>query len=212
MAIILPCQGRDGSSILLARSMKLQVRCMKRDNYKKSWIKFVIGWVVVFAVRLVPFRPPNVEPIMATLMPFSKRYGYIGSFMFASLSIALFDFAVGKVGMWTLITAVAYGILGVGSYAFFKKRAASAKNFVVYGVVGTMLYDAATGLSVGPLFFDQPFMEALVGQVPFTLAHLAGTVVLSLLVSPALYKWVVMNRRLETDVVFSRFLRTKSVS
>ena len=175
-------------------------------------MKFIIGWVVVFAVRLVPFRPPNVEPVMATLMPFSKRYGYVGGFMFAFLSIALFDIAVSQVGMWTLITGVAYGLLGVGAYVFFRNRAASAGNFLAYGIVGTILYDVVTGLSVGPLFFDQPFMEALVGQVPFTIAHLAGTVFLSLVVSPALYRWVVTNQKLETDAVFGRIFGAKSAS
>lgn len=185
---------------------------MKKNNYRGGWIKFIIGWVVVFAIRLVPFRPPNVEPVMATLMPFSKRYGYVGGFFFAFLSIVLFDLAVQKVGMWTWITALAYGLLGIGSYVYFKNRAASATNFLIYGAVGTVVYDIVTGLSVGPLFFDQPFMDALIGQIPFTLMHLMGTAVFSLTVSPALYKWVVTNHKLETGFLFNRFLKAKSVS
>ncbi len=187
------------------------MKFMRTQDYKGGWIKFLVGWVVVFAIRLIPFRPPNFEPIMATLMPFSKRYGYVGGFLFAFFSIVLFDVATVKVGAWTWITAVAYGLLGIGAYVFFKNRAASAKNFLVYGIVGTIAYDAVTGLSVGPLFFGQPFMEALVGQIPFTLSHFAGTVVFSLLASPALYKWVVMNKRLEAGVVFGKLLGTKSI-
>ena len=30
---------------------------------------------VVFVIRLLPFRPANFEPMLATLMPFGKRYG-----------------------------------------------------------------------------------------------------------------------------------------
>ena len=41
-------------------------------NYQKNWVKFIIGWAAVFLARLLPFRPPNVEPVLATLMPFSK--------------------------------------------------------------------------------------------------------------------------------------------
>ena len=176
---------------------------MQRGKFE-SWIKFSIGWVVVFLVRLLPFRPPNVEPILATIMPFSKRYKYLGGFLFGFLSIVLFDLVVWKLGMWTLITGVAYGLLGLGAYAFFKNRDASVKNFLTYGVVGTIAYDAVTGLSVGPLFFNQPFMEALLGQIPFTLAHLAGTIVFALTLSPALYRWVIMNDKLESSFVFGR--------
>jgi uncharacterized membrane protein len=130
-------------------------------------------------------------------MPFSKAYGWLGGFVFGFLSIVLFDLAVGKLGMWTWITAVAYGLVGVGAYWFFKKRQASVKNFVIYGVIGTLAYDAVTGLSVGPLFFGQPFMNALVGQIPFTAYHLLGNLIFSAILSPSLYKWVITNEKLE---------------
>ena len=169
-----------------------------------GWVKFSIGWVVIFLVRLLPFRPPNVEPIMATIMPFSKRYKHLGSFLFAFLSIVLFDVVVRQLGPWTIITGVAYGLLGLGAYVFFKNRSASIKNFLIYGVTGTIIYDVVTGLSVGPLFFDQPFVQALVGQVPFTLAHLAGTVVFAITLSPALYRWVILNKRLESSFILSK--------
>ncbi|HTY39567.1 MAG TPA: hypothetical protein VMC43_00530 [Candidatus Paceibacterota bacterium] len=169
---------------------------------KKNWLKFVIGWVVVFAVRLFPFRPPNVEPVLATLMPFSKRFGYWSSFLFGFLSIGLFDLATGKLGQWTLLTGITYGLVGVGAAYFFRKRNATALSFAAYGFIGTIAYDAVTGLSMGPLFFGQSLSDAFFGQIPFTLAHLAGTLVLAVLVSPALYRWVVENKRLETTSVF----------
>ncbi|MCR4260721.1 MAG: hypothetical protein NUV96_00015 [Candidatus Colwellbacteria bacterium] len=178
---------------------------MQKDKFS-GWVKFSIGWVVVFLVRLLPFRPPNVEPILATIMPFSKRYKYLGGFSFGFLSIVLFDLIVWKLGMWTLITGIAYGLLGLGAYAFFKNRDASVRNFLIYGVVGTIAYDIVTGLSVGPLFFNQPFMEALLGQIPFTLAHLAGTIVFALTLSPALYRWVVTNNKLELGFVLSKLM------
>lgn len=181
----------------------VNIKTMDKNSFQ-GWIKFVLGWGAIFIIRLIPFRPPNVEPIMATLMPFSKRYKHLGSFAFAFTSIVLFDLFVGRVGMWTWITAVAYGLLGLGAYAYFKTRDASPKNFLVYGVVGTIAYDAVTGLSVGPLFFGQSFIEALIGQIPFTLAHLAGTVVLALTLSPALYKWVVTNKKLELNFVLDK--------
>ena len=174
---------------------------------RKNWIKFLIGWIVVFAIRLVPFRPPNVEPVLATQMPFAKRYGWQSGFLFGFLSIFLFDLVTSGIGSWTWITAIAYGLLGPLSFILLKKRKNHPVPYVVVGIFGTLLYDAVTGLSVGPLFFGQPFMEALVGQVPFTLMHVAGTVVLSAVVSPLLYRWVLENDRLEVPALW-RWVRT----
>ena len=39
----------------------------------KNFIKYLIGLLTVISLRLVP-HPPNVEPIMATMMPFAKRW------------------------------------------------------------------------------------------------------------------------------------------
>lgn len=46
------------------------------------------------------------------------------------------------------------------------------------------MYDILTGLTVGPLFFQQPFLQALMGQIPFTVLHLSGNVTLALILSP----------------------------
>lgn len=177
---------------------------MEYLSIKTGGIKFVLGWVVVFLVRLFPFRPPNFEPILATLMPYSKRYGAVPSFFFAFLSIALFDIMTGKTGMWTLITGAAYGALGIGAYFFFRNRESSIRNYLTFGIIGTILYDAVTGLSVGPLFYGQPFMAALVGQIPFTLMHLLGTVIFAVVISPAVHKWIVSNDTLDIPVLFGR--------
>lgn len=159
-------------------------------------VKYVIGFAIVFAIRLLPFRPPNVEPVMATLMPFSKRYGTLGAFLFGFMAIVLFDAVTSGIGMWTWITSTAYGLVGVGGAFFFRNRAGSRKNYVLFAVLATITYDAVTGLSVGPLFFDQPFMAALIGQIPFTAMHLLGNAVLALVLSPLVDRFVVANAKL----------------
>src|SRR3990170_1135723 len=143
--------------------------------------KFIIGWTAVFLFRLIPFRPPNFEPMLATIMPFSKRFGLLGSFLFGFLGIVLFDAVTSGWGIWTAVTAIAYGMLGAGSCLFFKNREATVKNFLSFGVMGTLFYDAVTGLTIGPIFQGQPFIVALSGQIPFTLMHLLGTVVFATL-------------------------------
>lgn len=185
---------------------------MQKFTLQTGSLKIIIAWVMVFLIRLVPFRPPNVEPMLATVMPFAKAYGVFTSFLFGFLGIGLFDFASGKVGQWTFITGAAYGLLGVGAHYFFRRRAASIKNFLWFGIIGTILYDAVTGLSVGPLFFGQPFMEAFTGQVSFTLLHLGGTIGFSLVLSPLLYRWVVMNRRFEMPVILGKLKAYRNAS
>jgi len=170
----------------------------------KHWLKFVIGWVAVFAIQFLPFRPPNVEPVLAAQMPFAKRFGWFGGFFFGFTSIALYDLLAGRVGVWTWVTAGMFGLLGILAFLFFKKRKAEPKNFLVCAVFGTLLYDAVTGLTIGPLFFGQSFMGALVGQIPFTLYHLVGNVVFSLVVSPLAYRWIVENESLETDAILEK--------
>jgi uncharacterized membrane protein len=158
----------------------------------KNWIKYIITFVSVMAFRLMPFRAPNVEPIMATIMPLGKAYGGIQAFIFGFLSIALYDSVTSGFGIWTLITALAYGLLGVGATYFFKNRS-GWKNYTMYAVVATLFYDAVTGLTLGPLFFHQSFMMSLVGQVPFTVLHLLGNVSFAIVLSPMIERWMMKS-------------------
>ncbi|MBI5457872.1 ECF transporter S component [Candidatus Kaiserbacteria bacterium] len=164
-------------------------------------LKFIIGWSAVFLFRLIPFRPPNFEPMLATIMPFSKRYGLLGSFLFGFLGIVLYDAVTSGWGSWTVVTSICYGLLGIGAHFFFKNREASIANFLKFGIAGTLAYDAATGLTIGPIWNGQSFMVALGGQIPFTLMHLLSTVVFATLLSPALYRWVVQNEVFEVSLL-----------
>lgn len=168
------------------------------DTYKTNWFKFIIGFAVCLLIRLIPFRPPNIEPILATQMPFAKAYGPWVGFSFAFVSIVLFDLISGKLGVWTLLTALTYGVLGIWSAYFFRKRKMQRFNYVFFALIGTLFFDGVTGLSIGPLFFHQSLSEAFFGQIPFTIMHLAGNMGLAIVLSPFVYRFIISNKKLET--------------
>ena len=166
---------------------------------KKNWIKYIITFISVMAFRLMPFRAPNVEPIMAVIMPIGKTYGGIMSFVFGALSIVIYDSVTSGVGVWTLVTALTYGLLGFGAQYYFKNRS-GWKSYASYAFIATILYDAITGLTIGPLFFHQSFMVSLVGQIPFTILHLLGNVSFAIVLAPSIERWLIKSEVKVTEV------------
>lgn len=162
-------------------------------------VKVAVAWLLAFVFRLIPFRPIGAEPILAAVMPVSKRYGIVASFVFAFLSIAIYDLFTSGIGAWTYATAFAYGLVSIASGLYFKSRPASRGHFLAFGIIGTLAYDALTGLTFGPVFYHQSFKAALIGQIPFTIEHLLGTAAFALLVSPLLYRWF------ENEALFAPF-------
>ena len=160
----------------------------------------IAGCVII---RLVPYKAPNVEPILAILMPYAKKYKALYGFLFGLCSIVLYDTITGTVGIWTLFTASSYAVIGAFAAHFFKNRQASRRNFFLFAIVSTLFYDTITGLFVGPVIFHQAFSVALVGQIPFTALHLLGNCTLSLCVSPAVYGLLTYRKQRKRSVVIS---------
>jgi uncharacterized membrane protein len=164
-------------------------------------VTFCAVLATALVVRLLPFRPPNVEPVMAAMMPFAKHYGPWGGFAFGALSIVLFDLLTLRVGLWTLITAFAYGLVGIVAHRMLAGRQRSRARYVGVAILGTLIYDGLTGLTIGPLLWGQSFTVALAGQVPFTLLHLSGSILFAVALSPALDRLVAYLDRLDTVAV-----------
>lgn len=155
-----------------------------------SWAKLLTSWMACFLIRLAPFRPPNVEPIMSAIIPISQKYGQMKVFFFGFASIYLFDVFEGRAGIWTLVTATAYGLVGIWSSFYFRHRKGRTIDYVKFTVWGTLSYDIVTGLGMGPLLFHQPFAQALLGQIPFTILHLLGNIAFAVSLSPLFYRWL----------------------
>lgn len=167
---------------------------------KKNYFKFSIAIVLCLFMRLIPFRAPNIEPILATMMPFSKAYGAFVGFSFAILSIFIYDIVTGTLGMQTFFTVGAYGILGLWSASYFKKDKLARRGgenkwgYVHFAIFGTLFFDAMTGLTIGPIFFHQSFIQSLIGQIPFTALHLMGNIIFASILSPAIYKNLIKKK------------------
>jgi len=176
---------------------------MKKMKISHNIIKYLIGLFTVICFRLLP-HPPNVEPIMSTMMPFSKKWGWLSGLLFCLLAVLSFDLLTGTLGLWSLFTAGTYALLGALSGLYFKNKKNNIKNYVIFSIIATLIYDAITGVGLGVLFFNQPFLLSLTGQIPFTLYHLGGNIILAIIFSPVLYHWVIENKQLETSHIINR--------
>lgn len=153
-------------------------------------LKATAAWFACLIIRLIPIRPANVEPILATAMPAAPRLGIPGAFLFGFLSILAKDLLDGRVGIWTAGTAIMYGLVTLGARVFANPRYRTAVGYAMYAVIATLVYDAVTGVVMGPLFFHQTLLMAFLGQIPFTLRHLFSNVLLAIVVTPILERWM----------------------
>jgi uncharacterized membrane protein len=177
-------------------------------NYTKYSLKFFLALVLCLLVRLIPFRAPNIEPILAAAMPLGRAYGALAGFSFGALSIFIYDLATGTLGVRTLFTAGAYGIVGLWAAIYFKNfqdKKLTGLDYAKFAVIGTVFFDVMTGLTVGPIFFDQPFLQAFSGQIPFTALHLVGNVVFAYTLSPGIYNILIKKKEKKSLVSLINF-------
>jgi uncharacterized membrane protein len=165
----------------------------------KAKFKILLVFLGCLLFRLLPLRAPNVEPIMASIMPLGRKYGAMTGFLFGFLSIILYD-AVTHFGSWTWIAGITYGLIGAVSAWYFSKvhpekggAKSSILNFAVFAFLATIVFDFVTGVLFAPIFHES-MMTALVLQIPFTLLHLAGNIGFAVTLSPILNKWLASEK------------------
>lgn len=166
--------------------------------------KYVAGFLGTLVVRLItPLMGwSNISPLMATQLAGSKVYGSIVGGLYGALSMVLLDVLVGKVGSWTILTALSYGAVGVWGGYFLRNRSGSARNFIIVSIAGTLFFDLVTGVLAGPVLFHQPWLEAIVGQIPFTIRHLAGNVFFAAVLAPWFCRVIMNNPSWNVSRVF----------
>ena len=154
----------------------------------KNKFKIFIVFTGCLLFRLIPLRAPNVEPIMASIMPLGRRFGAFLGFLFGFASIMIYDLLT-HFGAWSWTAGITYGLIGVASYFYFKKVKAGAFNFAVFAFFATIVFDLITGVLFAPMF-GQTILNAFILQIPFTALHLAGNIGFALTLSPLINKWL----------------------
>ncbi len=148
--------------------------------------------IAVF-IRAFP-RPPNIEPVMASMMPVAKKHGAIAAAFFAAFAMLLADALMARVGWWSLYTAAAYALVAYGAAIYLQDKR-GVKHYAAFSIVGTLFFDVTTAVAFA-LNFGISIPAAMVAQIPFTLMHLAGNVALAVVAAPLIEKYV-----LETPAV-----------
>ena len=163
-----------------------------------------------------------MEPITATMMPFGKTFGALGGFAFGFLSIVLYDLILQAVnipafgvqttfGEWTFVTGIAFGLLGAASHYFFRNKKGTPLQYALFAIPATIGYDLLTGVIYSPLRYpDTSFTEAFTGQIPFTVNHLISSIVLALVISPLIQRWITENPALELSSLLNKTDQTSS--
>ena len=146
-------------------------------HYKRLCALFILSFLFL-VFRL--FAPHCVlEPITGFLLLATCSCSRRELGIFAASQIFLFDFLTFGVGLWTLAVMCAFCI--IACVLFYVREHLKIPAFLFGAtIIATLTFDILTGLIFGPLFFDQSFMQALAGQVPFTCMHLLGNGVIIL--------------------------------
>ncbi|MFA4946820.1 MAG: hypothetical protein WC607_04785 [Candidatus Micrarchaeia archaeon] len=128
--------------------------------------------------------------ITATAAPLlKKKYG----FMLGALFYPVIDLASNAVGIWTVIGMLTWGTMAL--CFTWLKPSNNLRSFLGLSVAGTLFFDFVTGPIAFPFLFGGTFFDALIGQIPFTISHVIGNVVVTLLLSPVLFSNVFLNKR-----------------
>ncbi|MFA6064972.1 MAG: hypothetical protein WCW44_00955 [archaeon] len=173
-------------------------------------VKFFAGLILSNLIRLLHFIPNN-DPIMAIMLPYAKtKHKYI-AVLFPLLTMVSFDIITGKVGVWTIVTAGTYALLGFFFSNFYFKVNAKKIGLLKYlkaGILGVLIFDFITGPIMSSWMFGMTFTDAVLGQIPFTIMHLVTVSAYIVVLVPLLDKHLVENAKL-TDTSVLNYLKQK---
>ena len=119
------------------------------------------------------FCASGIEPLTDMLIWLTGRFSRTFCFMFIAVHTTIFDALTCGTDVHTCGVIVVYGIITCVLFSV-RARLHTPPALISTVCATTIAFDALTGLTIGPLLFDQPFMHALIGQIPFTCARIIG--------------------------------------
>ncbi|MFH0835841.1 MAG: hypothetical protein V1834_01635 [Candidatus Micrarchaeota archaeon] len=145
------------------------------ETYWGLYIAWSFGFLMLSTTLLAPFL--------------KRKYG----FLLGIILYALVDITMSRVGIWTLTSAFAWGL--AGWWMATRQPSGSFKTFLGMSVAGTLLFDFVSGPIFGSWLWRMPFEVALIGQIPFTMSHLIGNVVVTGIFAPIIYPLIAGNKQ-----------------
>ncbi|MFA6319607.1 MAG: hypothetical protein WCX66_01640 [archaeon] len=178
------------------------------EKTKVGIIKFLIGLLLANGIRFLRVIPNN-DPIMAIMLPYAKSDKKYKAVLFPFITMVSFDLITGMLGLWTLVTALTYALIGfLFTQYFFKERKISIFKYLKGGIIGVLIFDFITGPIMSSFMFGMSFIEAFIGQIPFTLMHLVTVGTFIIVITPFYDKFVFENANLIDSIIIQR-LRQK---
>jgi len=134
------------------------------------------------------FAHYGVDPVMVFTVSGALVYGPIYGFIIGASTMVIADFMLSLVGLWTIYTALAFGLVGflAGLIGKFKK------NFTRIELAGltlllTLLFDVIA-MTAFAFQFGIPLYSAAISQIPVTLIHTAWNMAMAFALAPSLMK------------------------
>jgi hypothetical protein len=147
--------------------------------------KYFIAGTFATLIRLIRLFPNN-DPIMSSTLPFARQDKWWKSFIYVISVMFIFDIITNKIGLWTIVTSLTYGMLILFSSLYLKNTKISLFKYISTSAIIVLIYDLITGPIMSHFIFNMTLLESLIGQIPFTLYHLASGIGYTLLFAPVL--------------------------
>ena len=130
---------------------------------------------------------PNNDPITGVVLVNARREKLWKSLLFPIITIFSFDFFTSGIGLWTFGGSLAYVCIAlIFRFVFKRMKEVKLLTYAKGAFVSVLIFDFITGPIMSGMLFRMPFEAALMGQIPFTIAHLASAVMLTIIIAPVL--------------------------
>jgi len=155
-------------------------------RFKKLVSSTSIGSAVSLRAAMLPL--PNIEPVMLFTLAGALVYGPLYGFFIGFMAMAISDIIIKIAGVWTIYTAISYGLVGfaAGLIGILKPGIKKSRaSIVLLAFTLTIIYDIMT-TAAWAFSFMVPLPVAFVSLIPFSLIHVAGNCALAFIFAPSI--------------------------